>query len=316
MEYRTLGRTGLRLSVLGFGAATLGNEYGEIQAAEGERAVHAAIDHGINFFDTSPYYGRTLSEERLGIALAGKRDKVVLCTKCGRYGKDSFDFSASRIAASIDESLRRLRTDRVDMLIAHDIEFSDPEQIINETIPAMRKLQTVGKTLSIGISGLPLGLLMTVSERAPVDFVLSYCHYNLMVRDLDRSLAPAAATAGIGLVNASPLHMGLFTLSGPPDWHPAPQYVKAAAAEAVKLCGSRGVDVTTVALRFCLDYPRVTSTLVGMSNSSEVEQNLRALDFEIDRGLLSDLEAIMAPAKDWTWSSGKSKNESFVKRHT
>jgi L-galactose dehydrogenase len=193
MEYRTLGDTGLRLSILGFGAAPLGNEYGDVQAAQGERAIQTAIDHGINFFDTSPYYGRTLSEERLGKALLGKRDKVVLCTKCGRYGKKSFDFSASRVMTSIDESLRRLRTDHVDMLIAHDIEFGDSEQVISETIPAMRKLQAAGKTRFIGISGLPLELLAEVAKRARVDFILSYCHYNLMIRDLDRVLAPVAA---------------------------------------------------------------------------------------------------------------------------
>jgi L-galactose dehydrogenase len=315
MEYRTLGTTALRLSVLGFGAATLGNEYGEIQAAEGERAVHAAIDHGINFFDTSPYYGRTLSEERLGAALKGKRDKIVLCTKCGRYGKSSFDFSASRIAASIDESLQRLRTDRVDMLIAHDVEYGDPEQIISETIPAMRKLQAAGKALSVGISGFPLNLLAEISERAPVDFLLSYCHYNLMIRDLDCLLAPHAAAAGMGLLNASPLHMGLLTPQGPPDWHPAPQEVKAAAAKAVKLCASRGVDVTTVALRFCLDYPHVTSTLVGISSATELEQNLRAVDFKIDPDLLSDLEAILGHVKDRTWPSGRRENEHFGSRH-
>ena len=87
MEYRTLGDTGLRLSVLGFGAAPLGNEYGNVEAAQGERAVQTAIDHGINFFDTSPYYGRTLSEERLGVALLGKRDKVVLCTNAAAMGR-------------------------------------------------------------------------------------------------------------------------------------------------------------------------------------------------------------------------------------
>jgi len=309
MEYRTLGNTGLRLSILGFGAAPLGNEYGNIQATEGERAVHAAIDRGINFFDTSPYYGRTLSEERLGVALLGKRDKVVLCTKCGRYGKNSFDFSASRVMASIDESLRRLRTDHVDMLIAHDIEYGDPEQVMSETIPAMRKLRAGGKARSIGISGLPLKLLAEVAERAQVDFFLSYCHYNLMIRDLDRLLTPVAAANHIGLVNASPLHMGMLTPAGPPIWHPAPEGVKEAAAKIVQLCDSRGVDVTTLALRFCLDYPHVSSTLVGMSSRAEVEQNLKAFDFSVDPELLSDIEEILAPVKDRTWHSGRPENE-------
>jgi L-galactose dehydrogenase len=308
MEYRTLGNTGLRLSILGFGAAPLGNEYGDIEAAQGERAVHTAIDHGINFFDTSPYYGRTLSEERLGKALLGKRDKVILCTKCGRYGKESFDFSASRVIASIDESLRRLRTDYVDMLIAHDIEFGDPEQVVSETIPAMRKLQAAGKTRFIGISGLPVELLAEIAVRAQVDFILSYCHYNLMIRDLDRVLTPVAVANHIGLVNASPLHMGMLTPAGPPSWHPAPQEVKEAARKIVQLCALRGVDVTKLALRFCLDYPHVSSTLAGMSNPTEVGQNMKAFDFTLDQQLLSDIEEILAPVWDRTWPSGRDAN--------
>src|SRR5882724_9487735 len=104
MEYRTLGRTDLQVSLLGFGTGPLGDEYGKTEPAEGARAVHFAIDNGINFFDSSPYYGRTLSEERLGQALVGRRDKVVLATKCGRYDRDGFDFSPQRVAASVDES--------------------------------------------------------------------------------------------------------------------------------------------------------------------------------------------------------------------
>src|SRR5580700_5395102 len=123
MDYATLGRSGLRVSKLGFGASPLGNEFGETDPAEGERAVHCAVDLGINYFDVAPYYGRTLAETWLGAALAGRRDKVVLSTKCGRYDVNQFDFSAARIRASIDESLRRLRTDYLDILLAHDIEF-------------------------------------------------------------------------------------------------------------------------------------------------------------------------------------------------
>src|SRR5690349_8685566 len=97
MKYRTLGKTGLRVSILGFGAATLGNEYGANDPREGERAVHAAIDLGINHFDVAPYYGRTLGETRLGEALKGRRDKVVLSTKCARYDVAGFDFSGERV---------------------------------------------------------------------------------------------------------------------------------------------------------------------------------------------------------------------------
>src|ERR1700691_5173748 len=110
MEYATLGRTGLRVSKLGFGGSPLGNEFGETDPAEGERAVHCAIDLGINYFDVAPYYGRTLAEKPLGAALAGRRDEGIPGTKCGRYDVNGFDFSAARIRSSIDESLQRLRT--------------------------------------------------------------------------------------------------------------------------------------------------------------------------------------------------------------
>ena len=101
MEYGTLGRTGLEISKLGFGGSPLGNEFGETDPAEGERAVHCAIDLGINYFDVAPYYGRTLAETRLGDALAGRRNRVVLATKCGRYDLAGFDFSAAiRLAMS------------------------------------------------------------------------------------------------------------------------------------------------------------------------------------------------------------------------
>lgn len=303
MEYRTFGNTGLRLSVLGFGAAPLGGEYEPISPAEAARAVRSAIDHGINFFDTAPYYGRTLSETRLGEALEGQRDKVILCTKCCRYDLNSFDFSAARVASSIDESLQRLRTDHVDLLIAHDIEFGDREQVISETIPALRKVQQAGKARFIGVSGLPLPVLADAVEHGGVDFVLSYCHYNLMIQDLDRVLRPVLGD-NVGLINASPLHMGMLTPAGPPAWHPAAQDIKQAAAHVVELCQSRGVDVTKLALRFCLDYPYAACTLVGMSTPAQVEGNLQALGYKIDPDLLAEIQQIVTPVRDKSWPSG------------
>lgn len=295
MEYRVLGKTGLRVSVIGFGASPLGNEFGAVDPKEAESAVRIAVEQGVNFFDVSPFYGRTLAEERLGTALAGRRERVVLSTKCGRYDLRQFDFSAARVQTSIEESLRRLRTDFVDLLIAHDIEFGDREQIIGETIPAMRKLQAEGKTRYVGISGLPLELLADVAVRAEVDFVLSYCHYNLLARDLDRDLTPVLQARGMGLINASPLHMRVLTKAGPPDWHPASAAVKQTGAKIVALCDRNGIDPAILALRFCLDHPYVSSTLVGMSTPAEVNTNLKALEFKADPALLEQIEQIAAP---------------------
>jgi L-galactose dehydrogenase len=155
MDYRKLGKTDLNLSLIGFGGAALGGVFGEIDPGEGMRAVHLAVDSGINFFDTSPYYGITLAETRLGAALAGRRERVILATKCGRYGMAEFDFSAKRVTASMDESLRRLQTDYIDLFQVHDLEFGDAQQIIDETLPALRQLQQQGKARYVGITGYP-----------------------------------------------------------------------------------------------------------------------------------------------------------------
>jgi L-galactose dehydrogenase len=305
---RPLGRTGLSVSVIGFGASPLGNAFRVTDPEEGKRAVHMAIDHGINFFDVSPYYGLTLAETRLGEALAGRRDQVVLATKCGRYGVDEFDFSAKRIAASVDESLVRLRTDYVDLLQAHDVEFGDVRQIVEETIPAMRRLQEQGKARHIGISGYPLRTLARIAEAAPVDTVLSYCRYNLMVADMDEVLTPVAKRQGIGLINASPLHMGALTEDAP-DWHPAPAAVIEAGRRAAELCKARGEDLAAIALRFCAGHGYASSTLVGMATRQQVGDNLRALGNGVDPQLKKDLETLIAPVFNSVWPSGRPENQ-------
>ncbi len=307
MEYGTLGRTGLRVSKLGFGGSPLGNEFGEIDPSESERAVHCAIDLGINYFDVAPYYGRTLAETRLGAALVGRRDRVVLATKCGRYDVAKFDFSAARIRASIDESLQRLRSDYLDVFLAHDIEFVDANQIIEEAIPVMRELQRAGKTRFIGITGLQLKMLRKVAEAAPVDAILSYCRYNLLITDMDDLLAPFAEQQGIGLINASPLHMGILTPDGPPPWHPASPEVKEAGREMVRLCQRSGVQASDLALQFCLAHPYVTTTLAGMSTVEQVRQNVAAASKVPDAALIAELRA-QFPAHR-IWPTGRPENQ-------
>jgi L-galactose dehydrogenase len=308
MEYRKLGRTDLQVSLLGFGTAPLGDVYGTTDPLEGKRAVHFAIDHGINFFDSSPYYGLTLAEERLGHALSGKRHQVVLATKCGRYGLADFDFSAKRVIKSIDESLRRLQTDYVDLFQAHDIEFGDTEQIIHETLPAMRKIQEQGKARFIGITGYPLKTLVRVAEAVPVDTILTYCRYNLMVTDMEEVLTPFAKRKGIGLINAAGLHMGILTQAGEPDWHPAPARVREAGRKLAILCRERGADVAEVALRFCLDHPYVSTTLVGIPNCTQVEMNLKLLRARTDPEMIDAIRAAVAPVFNQIWPSGRPEN--------
>jgi L-galactose dehydrogenase len=308
MQYRSLGSTGLSVSQIGFGASPLGDVFGKTNPDEGAKAVLTAIDSGINFFDVSPYYGLSLAEERLGRALRGVRHKVVLATKCGRYGNADFDFSAARVKRSIDESLQRLQTDYVDLLQAHDIEFGEVTQIWSETIPALREIQRSGKARHIGISGYPLKMLRSVAKLAPVDTILSYCRYNLLVTDLSASLAPFAKQNGIGLVNASPLHMGLLSGSAVPDWHPAPAAVRRAAAEILDLCRKKNVDAAKVAINFSATHPCVSTTLVGISTSEQVHACVDALKFEVSPSLRADIERVVAPAKNVIWPSGLEQN--------
>ena len=311
MRYTTLGSTLLQLSEIGFGAATLGEEYGPLSEVEGRRAVHAAIDEGINYFDVSPYYGRTLAEERLGRALEGKRDGVVISTKVGRYDRElplGFDFSARRVFRSVEESLRRLRTDVIDLYLAHDIEFAPRRLILEETLPAMRALRDQGKVRFIGVTGFPLEMLRAVADEAGVDAVLSYCHYDLLNTRLDGVLSPFVRARGIGLINASPLHMGVLTEQGPPDWHVAPAEVREAARRAATWCRSQGVDISEVALRFALGNDTVASTLVGMRSEAEVRANLRTLATGGDGTVLQAVREMLAPVQDLEWPSGLPEN--------
>jgi len=176
MEYRILGKTGLSVSALSFGASTLGGVYGAIDETDAIRTVYTAIDLGINFIDTSPYYGVTKAETVLGKALKGiPRSAYILSTKVGRYDVDRFDFSVARVIASVEESLLRLNVEMIDIIHCHDIEFGSFDQIIHETIPALRKLQDQGKVRFVGITGLPLNIFPNVADRVEVDTMISYC---------------------------------------------------------------------------------------------------------------------------------------------
>jgi L-galactose dehydrogenase len=298
----------LEVSIVGYGASPLGNAFGPIDVAEGHRSVQRAIELGVNLFDTSPYYGKTLSETVLGEALVGRRDEILLCSKVGRYGLDEFDFTPKTILPGLEASLKRLKTDRLDLVIAHDIEFAPLGPILAETIPALLKAKEQGKVRAVGVSGLPLKCLHRAIDGAPLDFALSYCHYTLYDTTLEDDLGQVVTERGIGLLNAAPLGMGLLTEPGPPEWHPAPEALKRACLEAVALCETRGADIASLALAFSARAPFVASTIVGMPTIAEVEANVRAAASPPDPGLLAEVQSILAPVSDMTWPSGLPEN--------
>ncbi len=309
MERRPLGRTGLEISKLGFGAASLGNIYQEIDPAEGRATVHAAIDAGINYFDTAPLYGFGMSEERLGEALEGRRDEVVLATKCCRDTFEDFDFSAERVFASCEESLRRLRTDRIDVFQIHDVEFGTREQVLNEALPAAQRLKEQGKVRFVGITGLPVRYLRLLAERAEIDTLLSWAHCNLLEDELQSVLVPLAEARRFGLMSASPLLQGLLTDNPPPSWHRSPPEVIAAVPGMARLCREHGTDLASVAIRYAVEQPGPATTIVGMATRAELAANLAALSKPIPDGLLDELLTRAAPLKNRLWFEGNPAND-------
>eukprot|EP00898_Chlorokybus_atmophyticus_P008690 jgi/Chlat1/8822/Chrsp91S08159 len=314
---RPLGSTGLQVSVLGFGGSPLGGVFGDVAEEDGVRAVHDAIAAGINYFDTSPFYGQTKAESALGRALKSiPRDKYILATKCGRYGASDFDFSAETVTRTAHESLARLQVDYVDVMQVHDIEFGDLDQVVNETLPALQRLKQEGKARFIGITGLPLKVYRYVLDRVEpgsVDMILSYCHNTLFDTSLI-DLVPYLKEKNVGIVNASPLCMGLLT-PNPPDWHPAPKELKEVCPRAVKLVQDRGQDMVALALRESMRSPDVATTLVGMRHPDEVRRNVQSaldglsLDSRArDKGILEELEEMFRPVRNMSWPSGLPEN--------
>lgn len=308
MRYRALGATGLRVSVVGYGASPLGGVYGGLDEEEGVRAIRRALDLGVNIIDVSPYYGLTRAEAVLGRALHGvDRSSYLLATKVGRYDETSFDFSAARVQASVEESLRRLGTDHVDLIQCHDIEFGDLDQIAQETIPALRALQDAGTVRFVGITGYPLGALAYVAQRTDIDTVLSYCRSTL----LDRSLsewAPTFRELHVGVMSASPLAMGALTPQGAPTWHPGPPALLALCARAAELCDQRGSDIARLAMQVSLSIPDAATTFVGSAKAKNVERTIGWAMEPVDEELRREVEAMLAPVVGTTWPSGRPEN--------
>ena len=254
MQYHEIGKTGMKVSALSFGASSLGGVFHALKEKEGIEAVFTAIEAGINFIDVSPYYGHYKAETVLGKALKDlPRDKYFLSTKVGRYGKDgknTWDYSGKRATESVYESMERLNIDHIDLINVHDIEFADLHQVVGETLPALVELREKGVVSHVGITDLQLENLKWVIDHSPagtVESVLNFCHYCLCDDKLVDFL-DYFEEKGIGIINASPLSMGLLTERGVPDWHPAPAPLVEACKRAAEYCASQGYPIEKLAI--------------------------------------------------------------------
>jgi aryl-alcohol dehydrogenase-like predicted oxidoreductase len=309
MEHRILGKTGLSVPCLSFGASSLGQEFRKITLEEAMRSVHVALEHGLNLIDTSPFYGRGMSEVLLGVALKGvPRDSYTLCTKLGRYDLNHFDFSFKRVLESVDVSLHRLGTDHLDILLAHDIEFGDVNQVIEETLPAMRKVQQQGKVRFIGISGYPMKVFRQVLQKAELDCILSYNQYTLQNTRLADELLSLLQETEVGVMNAGPFSARLLTNAPLPEWLKEPEEVKAAARRAAALCAQRGSDIAKLALQFSISNPAIATTVAGSANPVNIANWAKWAAEPMDVALLREVQEIFAPVQNIGHLEGRLEN--------
>jgi aryl-alcohol dehydrogenase-like predicted oxidoreductase len=308
MQFRKLGNTDIEISALSFGASSLGAEFRSVDINEAMQSVHTALDLGMNFIDTSPYYGRGMSEVLLGITLRDvPRDRYYLGTKLGRYDAAHFDFSARRVAESVDVSLHRLGTDYLDIILCHDIEFVEMSQIVGETLPTLRKIQESGKVRYVGISGYPMNIFRYVLERTDLDVILSYNHYTLQNTML-ADLVPYLKSKNVGIMNAAPFSARLLTNAPLPPWHKATSEVRATCKRAADLCQSRGVDIAQLAVQFSVANEEMSTCIIGSANPGNVCKWVEWADTPMDQQLIDEVRDILKPIHNWYYIEGRSEN--------
>lgn len=315
MTYNEIGKTGMRVANLGFGASSLGGVFHSIREEEGIRAVHVAVDGGINFIDVSPYYGHLKAETVLGKALREiPRDRYYLSTKVGRYGKDginTWDYSAERVTKSVYESMERLNVDFIDLINVHDIEFQTAlpgglQKVCDETLPALVALKQKGIVGHVGITDLqPENLKWVIEhvEEGTVESILNFCHYSLNDTMLTDYL-DFFEQHNVGVINASPLSMGLLSSRGTPDWHPAPQPLKDACARAAAFCNAQGYPIEKLAIQFSTSLnPRIATTLFSSANPDNVLKNIGFVNDPMDEALVKEVQGIIGDQMFVRWKN-------------
>ncbi len=318
MDYTELGKTGLNVSRLSFGASALGGVFRDIDEADGIRAVHAALDAGVNYFDVAPAYGGTVAETVLGKALKGiSRDRYFLSTKAGKYtapgsyGADELDYSSSRIRTGLEESMQRLGVDYLDIVHLHDFEYQGGSQTASafaEGFPTLLALKQEGRIGAVGAGIYPLDLWQRVISEAPVDAILTHNHYSLIdTRGLE--LVEPCRSKNIGMINASPFASGLLTGGKIADWHPANAGERALFAEAAAFCESHGSSIAKLAFQFACQQSPFHTTMFSTARSTSLQRNLAWYGEPYDTSLLAEVRNILAPVmnQQWNYDAGVEK---------
>lgn len=316
---RRLGKSEMNVSPLSFGASALGGVFGVADESESIRTVHAALDHGINYYDVAPAYGATRSEEVLGKALTGvPRDCYYLSTKAGKYataesgGKDYFDYSESTIRKSLDESMDRLGVDFLDIVHLHDFEYQGRKHVewaFDEGFNTLAALKREGRIGAVGAGIYPMDLWSRVVEEAPVDTILVHNHYNLNDTSLV-DLLPVCREKDIGVISASPFASGLLSGGMIADWHPADAHDKEVLQSAARFCTDQGASIAQMAFQFSSQNSEISTTMFSTTRESSLLQNLERYQQPYDQDLLSQVLAILEPIRNKQWDYDCVENES------
>lgn len=309
MKYNTLGATGLEVSEVGFGTGSLGEMYGDVGEDQAAAVVNAVLEAGINLIDTSVYYGS--AEARLGKLLTPRlRDQVYLTTKAGRFGYQDFDFSPKRIKQSLENSLRLMNTDYVDVFFLHDIEYVTLEPVLTETFAAVQELKQEGKCRFAGVSGYPLATMLRAMRETEIDVVLTYAKGSLLDDSLKRVLTPVAAERGVGLMNAAAVVHGLLTMRGSAMQvkHPWTAEMEDAGRRMREYARERGLDLAMVANQYAVQYGGAPTTVMGLGKVEHVKAAVVAAETPLDPAIAEDLLALRPPEATRRWVSGLPEN--------
>ncbi|MGO1543258.1 MAG: aldo/keto reductase [Gulosibacter sp.] len=314
MRRNQLGETGLDVSILGFGTAPFGQLFGPVSFEQARKALLRALELGVNFIDTSPYYGD--AEERLGRMAGEIPDEVLIGTKAGRYGIDDFDFSPERIRSSVENSLRVLKRDRIDVFQLHDIDFGDLDRILSESYDELVRLRDEGKVRAIGMTCYSIATSRRVLLETDVDVILNFAHGTLLDDSLSTELSPIARENGTGIINAAAVALGLLTPKVlessdqvPDSVDLQPVATRDAARNMAVRAKKSNVDIAFLANQYSTQQVDCDTTIIGTTNIRHLEDAVRATESELDRTLIEEVLSYRLPSRSHQWQVGIQAND-------